>query len=515
MLFIRPSYLNEVRLFEPDASSPVGWKTRVTGNHFPFAGRDRASTSLGFVVNQSVPESTYYLRIKTRSSFSLQIQALTPEEADRKDHQRDLLEVFFVTSMVMLLIWAIQSYLLDRQKVMAWFALHQATYTLFGIAATGYLAPLATTRFPQLVDWANAILYLAIDLTCILFCRELFRPYGPPALLMRLLNLLRWCFPLLLIALFAGANSLAINGNAVLIKFSLLVFLVTAFSLRVERVPRRYVLQIFFIIIVLFNALFWYAGRFTGLGRNLNLSAIQALVFDGLVFAALFGWVLHANARQVLRDGHESAMQLLLVQKKFEMEKELKKQMEIQARTDYLTGLCNRRRFIELAEMELTRSIRYDRPITLLVMDLDHFKRVNDTWGHAAGDVVLLRISCLIRECLRSSDIFARTGGEEFGALLPETSQQEAFQVAERVRSLVAETLIQMPTSEPLHVNVSIGLAAVNGRSVSLQTLTDEADRAMYRAKQAGRNCICVNDTGSESNHSVMRLTSANGASNA
>ncbi len=499
VLFIRPSYLGEVRLFEPDASNPSGWTTRITGNRYPFADRDRHSTSLGFVVNVSAPEITYYFRIKTRSAFSLQVEGMEPEQADRKDHQRDLFEVFFVTCMAMLLIWATQSYLMDRQAVVGWFAFHQAVYTLFGIVATGYLAPLNPARFPQLVDGINAILYMGIGVSCVLFCRELFKPYQPAPLLKRILDLLPWSFPLLLIVFATGHYTLAINVNAALIKLSLLLFVVTAFSLRVDRVPRRRILQIFFLVILVFNLLFWYAARFTQLAGKVNLSAIQALVFDGLVFAALFAWVLHANARQLLREGHESAIQLLLMQKQLEIEHELKKQMEIQAQTDYLTGLCNRRHFIDLAECELTRSIRYGRPLTLLVIDIDHFKKINDAWGHATGDLVLLQVSQLIRESLRCNDVFARTGGEEFGVLLPETAESEALNGAQRVCSCVADAIIRLAEPERIQVSVSIGLAGVHGRGISLDALMDEADQAMYCAKQAGRNCVCISDAGIDS----------------
>lgn len=492
VLFIRPSYLNEVRLFEPDSSSPSGWKTRVTGNLFPYADRDRASTSLGFVVNASAPEQTCYLRIKTRSPMSLQIQGLEPEQAGRKDHQRDLLEVFFVTSMGFLFIWAILNYFLDRQPVVGCFALHQATYAFFGLAATGYLAPLNPSRFPHLVDWANAILYLAINCTCALFCRALFMAYDPPELIQRVLDLLPWTFPLLLGTLAAGYDSLAVNVNAIIIKLSLLFFLVTAFLLRREHVPSRRVLRTFFSVILLYNLLFWYAARFTELSRIFNLTAIQALVFDGLIFGTLFAWVLHAKSRQVLREANESAMQLLLVQERFELEQELKKELEVQAQTDHLTGLYNRRRFFELAEGELNRSIRYGRPFALLIIDIDHFKQINDAWGHAAGDVVLQRVSKLIRESLRTNDILARYGGEEFAALLPETAETEALSVAQRICSTVANAVIVLPTPENVHVSISIGLAGAGERSDSLSALIGEADRAMYRAKQAGRNCACL-----------------------
>jgi hypothetical protein len=176
------------------------------------------------VVNVPAPEQTYYLRVKTRSRVSLQVDGLEPGQADRKDHQRDLLEVFFITSMGFLLIWAIHAFHLDRQPVVGWFAVHQAAYTLFGVAATGYMAPLNPTKFPHLVDWINATLYLTINFTCAMFCRALFGRYDPPPLVRRVLDLLPWVFPVLLAALAAGYDSLAVNISAAILKLSLVFF---------------------------------------------------------------------------------------------------------------------------------------------------------------------------------------------------------------------------------------------------------------------------------------------------
>jgi diguanylate cyclase (GGDEF)-like protein len=224
------------------------------------------------------------------------------------------------------------------------------------------------------------------------------------------------------------------------------------------------------------------------------LRAIHALVFDGLVFGALFAWVLHSSSRQALSEANQAATQLLLVQKRFELEQELKKQLEIQARTDHLTGLCNRRHFFEQAEKELARSIRYGRSLVLMVIDIDHFKQVNDAWGHEAGDMVLQSVSKLIHAALRSNDILARYGGEEFAVLLPETGEDAALSVAERICCTVAGTGIPLAASEKVRVSVSIGLAGMDENNRSVNALISEADRAMYCAKESGHNCARLSE---------------------
>ena len=488
VLFIRPTFLNEIRIYEAGPGDPLAWKTRVTGNHSPYRDRDRPNISLGFVVNVTGPEATYYLRLQPMDPVFMGVVGLEPAMADQMDQKRDLVVMFFATAMLCLLLWVILSYFENRQLVVGLFALHQATYTCFGLVATGYLAPLVPVRFPQLADWVDIVLYCAIGFTPLLFCRELFRPYEPPRLMMRGLNLLLWVFPVLLVAMALGYDTQAVIANALLIKITWLYFAVIAFSLRVERTPSRRLLQIFFVLILMNNVVFWLASRSSRIASVINLTAIQTLVIDGLVIGGLFAVILHTRARQTLREAQQSAVDLLLVQKKFEIEQKLKEHAELQAQTDYLTGLFNRRSFVESAERELMRAIRFQRPLTMLMIDIDHFKAINDTWGHGVGDIVLQNVSQLMQETLRNVDIFGRTGGEEFAAVLVETDGPDALDVAKRLCTVVADAVIVPPGAGRIRITVSIGISQLKGRKVSFNSLMDEADQAMYEAKEAGRN---------------------------
>ena len=167
-------------------------------------------------------------------------------------------------------------------------------------------------------------------------------------------------------------------------------------------------------------------------------------------------------------------------------------EMERLARVDSLTGLWNRRFFLERAEEELVRLHRYQRPMSLLMMDLDHFKRVNDTWGHHIGDQVLAAVGGAIRENLRQVDLAGRYGGEELVVLLPETEYPEAQVVAERLRSAVAA--LRIPVGETvLTVTISCGMTSLRGdERLTLGQAMDQADQALYRAKRGGRNRTVV-----------------------
>jgi diguanylate cyclase (GGDEF)-like protein len=165
-------------------------------------------------------------------------------------------------------------------------------------------------------------------------------------------------------------------------------------------------------------------------------------------------------------------------------------ELETQAHTDSLTGLANRRHFMDLAEMELSRSLRYGSPIAVMMIDVDHFKRINDTYGHSTGDVVLQQLADLFRSELRRIDTIGRLGGEEFAVLLPQSDSAHALEVAERLRQTIADTGVALEQGLPLHFTVSIGLAALPGPATNIDTLLSQADDALYQAKRAGRNRV-------------------------
>jgi diguanylate cyclase (GGDEF)-like protein len=161
--------------------------------------------------------------------------------------------------------------------------------------------------------------------------------------------------------------------------------------------------------------------------------------------------------------------------------------MVMLATTDGLTHLCNHRSFQEQLEKELERSGRYERKLSLLLMDIDHFKSFNDTYGHPVGDLVLREIAGCIRRSVRSNDIPARYGGEEFTVVIPETDEQGAMITAERIRQTIEQHVIRTDSKE-LHVTVSIGCATFPDLATTQQALIDAADKALYYSKEHGRN---------------------------
>ncbi|MEQ5816356.1 diguanylate cyclase [Marinobacter sp. NFXS11] len=172
--------------------------------------------------------------------------------------------------------------------------------------------------------------------------------------------------------------------------------------------------------------------------------------------------------------------------------KVLETELEQMATRDPLTGLLNRREMSRVLDEELQRARRYQRPMAVLWVDFDHFKDVNDTYGHAAGDSVLRGISRLLLGSVRSVDSIGRFGGEEFVIVLPEMDLEEAQETAERLRRKVAEEPQPLGNGEAVPLTISVGVAVYPDHGQTASTLCAAADKAMYLAKDRGRNCVAM-----------------------
>lgn len=209
--------------------------------------------------------------------------------------------------------------------------------------------------------------------------------------------------------------------------------------------------------------------RFATIGGALAPNAVQLLVFVSLIALDVLG-----SLGFVLMDKERSDRELRSL-----------------AMTDYLTKTRNRRAFTESAEQQMALAQRTGMPLALLMIDVDHFKRVNDEYGHAAGDAVLVEIAKVIGACIRRQDTLGRYGGEEFGVLLPSTDQEYAFVVAEKLRNAVERMSCRVGTKN-ISVSISIGIAICRAEcekcSADLSKFLGDADRALYQAKRGGRN---------------------------
>lgn len=197
-------------------------------------------------------------------------------------------------------------------------------------------------------------------------------------------------------------------------------------------------------------------------------------------------WALERGSPVTL--GNERALEGIILD--ISDRKRIEEELHELASRDQLTGLYNRRTMDSLLRDELMRAYRYDRPFSLLWLDLDHFKNINDDYGHQVGDWTLQHVCRRLREKLRATDYVARYGGEELIVALPELTLDEALQAGERMRAAIADEPFQPDEGEAIPLTVSVGVASYRHHGEDLDQLYRSADNAMYRSKQSGRNAV-------------------------
>lgn len=241
-----------------------------------------------------------------------------------------------------------------------------------------------------------------------------------------------------------------------------------------------------------FGWLFFSAALLLMIGRR--ISPIYALSHDPTVTPNVTDAILALPISFLLM------LSVITIRKTFDELEDKSQKLEKSQRLDYLTGAINRLELVIIGESEIERSFRTTHPFSILMLDIDHFKRINDVYGHQTGDNVLKSLTCICQNTLRKIDSFGRYGGEEFVIILPETNKQQAQEVAERLRHNVSENLNVASGLSNEKITISIGGITFkpSGNRADqpyslLNQLIEQADVAMYQAKNNGRDQVVLN----------------------
>ena len=229
---------------------------------------------------------------------------------------------------------------------------------------------------------------------------------------------------------------------------------------------------------------------------------MRGATVGNIVVVAIAVWSTHGGigpfASATLQEGLlylntfslSSCITALVLASVVEQRKVLTEKLRHQANHDPLTGVASRRQFLALSEHELARTHRSGQRLSLLMLDVDHFKQLNDKHGHATGDDALRIVASIIVGVVRQVDVVGRLGGEEFAVLLPDANAIQATHIAERIRAEIAQLTPSTARGEPYRLTVSIGLTQADSRDLQVDALLQRADQAMYHAKHDGRDCV-------------------------
>ncbi len=320
---IRPTYLDEVQLYEPDTSSPNGWKLHVTGDRYAFSDHERAAITLGFVIYPVAPETIYYLRLKTSSTSLLNVEVLTSREAKFKDLYLDLSQVLYLGIMLWLLFWAFNDYIKNRQTVVAWFLLYQFSYILYDLSVMGYLAPIITSELPRLGDHLTSVLVLGTVGFSIIFHRTLFQHFAAPTMLLRTLDALLLLLPFELAMLVWGNSRLALQVNGLVILLVAILYLALALTARQDSPPGRRALRIVYTLhsFSLVVSMLPILGLVEAIEWNLHSTLIHGLISGSLMFS-----ILHLRSRSMAQAGRQAQLELALARQHLELERAQKEE---------------------------------------------------------------------------------------------------------------------------------------------------------------------------------------------
>jgi len=522
----RPS-MNSVFLYTSSSDGKNFAETK-TGYVFPFSTRNVAHEN--FVFNLDIAsgnEQTYYLRVKDMS-LDLPLRIWSEHAFELHEQLSRLVIAASFGALLAILIYNIVLLFIIRD-------LGYINYVLFQIFLMLYLGSIQ--GYAPRYLWPNAtslnffVIPLFIELAMIfqlLFTWKFLGFDSRPKWLDYICYILVGAFifsipPTLEI----GAKNLRVVLPLVLVAHTYALVLGVWAMWRGYKPARYYLFAWSIYLIVACGAALQHMGWFTIQQiipeQALQIGAVYLVIFQSLALADRINYYKqeHLNVQNGLILQQKETLNLqdelttTLENDRIELENrvaqrtweliELNRQLSEEiierkhaenelkrlASVDFLTGLFNRRHFFEIANLEFVKSVRYNRPLSVVIFDVDLFKSVNDTYGHLVGDQALIHIGNLMREITRNPDVPARYGGEEFIILLPETDCASAKIFAERLRQLVKDSLI-LADKDSFHLTISLGVSGKDNKvsAESLDQLISQADQALYKAKNAGRNKV-------------------------
>lgn len=443
-------------------SKPSHWRT---GDE--VAGAPYLEPSAGYVLDLDIPpgDSVVYVRAQSIDPLALTLDLIStrylPDMISSWAHAYGVLYGFLLAFILYNLIL----FNALKQKRLLYYALYLLTFVTMNLSYTGRSIAWLWGEYPLVNRYALPFFMVMLPFAGLCFARSALELKRFTPRLEQWVKCYQWSGLLLLLpmAVFDLHEMAAWLAFGVLTLFIPLMVVLGVVMLRYGQIFTRYFL----------------------------VAAIAAMAGSGITEFAIWGYIpftpltFHAMEIGMMLDATILAVGL---SQHVRYQQKMKVQAEQLARVDSMTQLLNRRGFYDKAELQHTLALRHERPLSLIIVDIDHFKLLNDSFGHSAGDNVLIEFAQLLLRNLRVNDIAARWGGEEFVVLLPETNLEEARGLAERFRRLTQEMVLDDSVSVD-NLTASFGVSEMQSGE-TLDCMISAADTALYQAKSLGRNRV-------------------------
>ncbi len=438
-----------------------------TGDSLPFAQRSIKNRFFVADFTFSPGETTILMRVATPDPMVVPIYL----DSIEKTQSRYTLEAysygFLYGSLMALLAYNLMLFFSLRNARYLLYSVYLATFTIMNIAYTGHGYAWLWPNSPQWQMWSNLVLMVACAVSGLLFATRFLET--------------KRNFPRLHRGVMGGVLVVSVLSPAAVIAGSHLAMVLIAFVFIILFPPTMVILGTVSVLAGIKSAKYFLLASVTAAAG----SFLTALDVSGLIPNSVLTY--RAVDIGMFFDAVLLAMALA---DQFRISQNERAKAEHLANLDPLTEMNNRRSFYDLAASSWNTGQRHKHPMSMIVMDLDRFKLINDTHGHACGDAALIKIAEFIKESARAGDIAARWGGEEFVIFLPEADLDEATSVAERLRVGVGDINFEW-RGEKISFTASFGVSELQSRDISLDDLIREADRHLRAAKAGGRNQVC------------------------
>jgi len=465
LVVFEPAWLDSVNI---TVISPKGQlQTYQGGNIYPYSQRELDHYLINFKHDFEPGISTVYLQVKTRDPFIVSLSILEESAFLTTQVEESLYTGLIYGGIAAMLFYNLFLFFGIKQRFYLYYVLFLGAFFVMNASYNGYTFMYFLSDHPTVQNWLQAAGIYLFTITALLFSSSFLYLEKYHKTLYKITAYLIFLIISIavLTALFGGYHYHVMLSIIMVMFVSIYIFGMALYSwLDGNRSARFFLL---------------------GVASGLIGAIITALTV--LSFIPFTYMTYKANDFGMLID---AVLLSIALADRVKISLEKTRIVEKESKTDVITGLLNRRAYSEMSYIEYQRLLRHQRALSVIIFDVDHFKHVNDTYGHDAGDYILKSVGSIVRDVIREYDYAFRMGGDEFLLLLPETNEKQASLLAERIRLRIENKKLVDEHNNKFSVTASFGISQNRKIDTSIENIVKRADKALYKAKERGRNKV-------------------------